>query len=260
MGHSTRTPIDVIDADLATVAASADQVIRIHEDPMWLLHLEPQSSHETDFPERVNLYNTLLGYRHRLRVRSVMLLLRPAANSPHFTGLYQEQFLKEPAYRMFRYYVLRLWQLPVEQFHQGGLGTLPLALLADAREDMLSTVLHRVDERLRQEAAPEQIQLLGTATFLLAGLRLAPDQVVALFQGVAFMNALRESSSYQMILNERRAEEARTLLLQLGAKRFGPPTADIKDRLEAITDVARLERIGQGLLDVNNWEELLAIA
>jgi len=57
---------------------------------------------------------------------------------------------------------------------------------------------------------------------------------------------------------EGKAEEARALLLRLGRKRLGVPDAATVAALEAITDLARLERLSEAILDVPGWAELLA--
>ena len=73
---------------------------------------------------------------------------------------------------------------------------------------------------------------------------------------------MKESSTYQAILAEGeakgKAEEARTLLIRQGTKRFGPPTTQKIAELEAISDMARLEALTERLLDVNNWDERLS--
>jgi predicted transposase YdaD len=76
---------------------------------------------------------------------------------------------------------------------------------------------------------------------------------------------MRESTAYQAILDEGRAEgeakgraeEARKLLLRQGHRRFGPPSAVQEAALVAITDLDRLERLSDRLLDVGSWQELL---
>jgi hypothetical protein len=55
-----------------------------------------------------------------------------------------------------------------------------------------------------------------------------------------------------------RAEEARSLVLRLGAKRFGPPQAAVEATVLAISDRERLERISERILDAANWNDLLA--
>ena len=43
---STPVPVAVIDADLSTVTAQADKVLRVDEPSPWLLHLELQASRD----------------------------------------------------------------------------------------------------------------------------------------------------------------------------------------------------------------------
>jgi hypothetical protein len=69
---------------------------------------------------------------------------------------------------------------------------------------------------------------------------------------------MRESVTYQAILQEGREEEARAILRRLGTKRFGPPSETARAVLEGISGIERLERLSERLLDVESWEELLA--
>jgi hypothetical protein len=58
---------------------------------------------------------------------------------------------------------------------------------------------------------------------------------------------------------EGRLNEARAMLLRLARKKFGrAPTKKQQAELDAITDLARLEALGEVLLDVSSWGELLA--
>lgn len=129
VGQPTTAPIEVIDADLSTVTAATDKVIRVAEAEPWLLHLELQAGPDSGLPERLLLYNTLLRNRHRVRFRSVLVLLRRSADLRNLTGELQDQFPGEPPYLVFRYQCVRLWQIPVEAILEGGPGTLPLAPL-----------------------------------------------------------------------------------------------------------------------------------
>jgi hypothetical protein len=67
---------------------------------------------------------------------------------------------------------------------------------------------------------------------------------------------MKESSTYQAILAEGRAEEARRLL-HLGGKRFGSPSAQTRTALEGIDSVERLEQLTERLLDASGWDELI---
>ena len=57
----------------------------------WLVHLEFQSGYDPDLPLRLQRYNILVNYRHRLPVQSIALLLCPEADGPALTGLARAQ-------------------------------------------------------------------------------------------------------------------------------------------------------------------------
>ncbi|HLK59698.1 MAG TPA: DUF4351 domain-containing protein [Chthonomonadaceae bacterium] len=73
---------------------------------------------------------------------------------------------------------------------------------------------------------------------------------------------MKESDTYMAILEEGEAKGEikgeRNLLLLLGRKRLGEPDAAMLAALEAITSPKRLEQLGERLLDVESWAELLA--
>ena len=86
LGYPTGRPIRLIDADLATVTAAADKVMRVGGRSPWLLHLELQVSRDPNLAARLRLYNALLDHRHDLPVASVVVLLRESADAPDLTG------------------------------------------------------------------------------------------------------------------------------------------------------------------------------
>ena len=61
----------------------------------------------------------------------------------------------------------------------------------------------------------------------------------------------------QLIVAKGRAEEARNLILRLGAKRFGQPDAQMQATIDAVTSVEQLEQLAERLLEVESWQELL---
>jgi hypothetical protein len=58
-------------------------------------------------------------------------------------------------------------------------------------------------------------------------------------------------------LEEGQARVARRIILRLGRKRFGDAGDAVRSRLEAISDLERLESLGDRLLIVSGWDELL---
>ena len=57
---------------------------------------------------------------------------------------------------------------------------------------------------------------------------------------------------------EGAVNEARRMILRLGRVRFGEPDAVVRTALQGITDLERLERLGERLVTVSSWQELFA--
>jgi len=252
-----------IDADVSTVSAAADKVLRVGRPGGGLL-LDPEaiSGHAGAAPAQAHLYSTLLTARHGLPVRSVLILLRPEANAANLTGTMElREHADDPEpYLVFRYRVVRLWQQPLAPLLEGALGLLPFAPLTDEGAVDLTGTVGRVVRRLRAETSPELAAKMEMATFVLVGLRHEADVIQKVFEGVQEME---ESTTYQLILRKGEARgEVRTLhqtLLRLGRHRkFGEPGADTVGAIEAITDPDRLSALTERILDVDTWDALLA--
>lgn len=130
--------IEIRDSDLSTVSAQADKVFRINQAEPWNLHIEVQSGYAAGLPDRVLLYNILLGHRTKLPVRSVVVLLTSKADGPAMTGFVRRRLPSQPNdYATFRYDIIRLWNLPRVTLLSGGVGTAPLGALSDISADDL---------------------------------------------------------------------------------------------------------------------------
>lgn len=260
MGLSDLGPLTPLNVDLSTITAATDIALGRGDPPDRVVDINFQSGPDAELPARVLLYHALLHFRFRVPVHSVVVLLRPVADRRQLTGRLRYVSPRHRSKMDFSYEVIRLWEQPVRRFLDGGLGTLPLAPLcrlsgAQAVEDALAPVLRRVVARLEGEATPEERAKLLTATYVLAGLRVTPQVVERLFQGV---RSMKESSTYQAILAEGRVEALRDTLLQLGHQRFrGTPSRTVKTALEAISDESRLKRMTRRILNVRSWQELL---
>ena len=206
------------------------------------------------------MYNAILENRHELLVRTVLVLLTPAADLSNLTGVYERQFAGETPYLRFEYKVIRVWQLPVDTIFASGFGMLPLAPISAVTQAEVPSVIERMKDRLRERKRQGNVKDLWTATFFLLGLRYENAFVNHVLRGVMTME---ESSTYQWVLEQGRQEGARrelqkTLLLQ-GNKQFQGTPRSVKAAIQAITDLARLEELSVQLLDATNWEELLGL-
>jgi predicted transposase YdaD len=258
-----------IDSEVSTVLAEVDKVLHVEAPSPWLAHLELQSSRDRSLPVRLLQYHALLLRRHRLPVTSAVVLLRPQADGPELAGPY-ELFgpTGEPTIT-FRFGVIRVWERPVDELLRGGLGTLPLAPLAQVEASQLPDVIHQIDKRFERDAPPETVRDLWAATLILMGLRYDDAQIRQLLRGVTRM---RESVTYQSILEEGReegreeglsqglsqgrADEARRVLLRLGMRKFGAPDAAVVDAINAMANVEAIESLVDQILTATTWDAL----
>jgi hypothetical protein len=256
-GGWSAAPARLMDADIATITGATDKVIRVDGPPDWLLAVDFQAGHDTvaKLPDLL-LYNSALYKRHRVRVRSLVVLLHKGADSPQMTGFYERGFPDEPFDVALRYRIVRVWQVPPEQWLSGGLGLVPLAPLGDVRHGELPSVIAQMKQRLARDMTPSQAAELWSATYILMGLRYERTLIQMLLQGVITM---KESVTYQAIIEEGEANEARKILLLLGRRRFGDPSSEAVATLDALSDVNKLEELTVRLLQATSWQELLGL-
>jgi hypothetical protein len=133
---------------------------------------------------------------------------------------------------------------------------LPLILLGRVDKEALPGVVRRVNERLQREVTPQEADMLWSAVLLLMGARYPAEFVQQLLQGVFKM---KESSTYQAILAEGKAEEARRVLLLIGTNSFGAPDEATAIALEAMTSIEQLEQLIARSRAASNWQELLGL-
>ena len=73
---------------------------------------------------------------------------------------------------------------------------------------------------------------------------------------------MEESSTIRAFIEEGRvmglAEESRKMILRLGRIRFGEAGDAVVSRLDAISDLEKLEQLVERLLIVSSWDELLS--
>ena len=269
-GLASNGPIELIDTNLSTITAEADKVIRVAGPTPWLVHFELQSARDTRLASRLHRYNALLDDRHNQPTRTVAVLLRPEADGAELTGEYRRGVPGGPDHLVFQYDLLRVWQEPATSFLEGGLGTVPLASVADLAGQPIEDVLQAIGDRIDQ-ASPSLGGLLWVSTSLLMGLRYPAEVIEHLMSGVRQME---ESTMYQAILakGEARGEArgllegkisaTRNLLAHLAERRFGPSSAEDRDLIAGVTRLDRLEQLHDLLAETSasTWPEFWAAA
>ena len=84
----------------------------------------------------------------------MLVLLRPAADGPELTGVYEREVPGRGRGLWFCYDVVRVWELPPDSLLAAGLPLVPLAPVSAVEPERLPEVLTAVAQRLRDEAAP----------------------------------------------------------------------------------------------------------
>ena len=238
--------VEIISADLSTLVADADRILRV-SDPDYLAHLELQSTYKTDMDDRAFMYNAVIYYKHRLPVISVVVLLRKEADGPAITGWVQYGTMD------FRYTVVRVWELPVQSLLLAPLALLPLAPLSDLSGSDVQSVVEQMEARIDTEAPIEERGFLWSATLLLLGLKYDAETARQLLKGV---QGMKESSTYQALLEEGRVEGERKSLLVVGSNRFGAPDSAVQAKLNALNSSEEIERLLARSQQVETWSEL----
>jgi predicted transposase YdaD len=257
LGVSARA-VEVVDADVSTVTAATDKVLRVRADEGdRIQHFDFQSGPDASVPRRAHGYSALLEERHELPVESVIVLLAPGANLRAINGVYQRRLpgSRRP-YLHFRYRVMRVWELPVKTVLKAGISVLPLAPISAVGQNKLPAVIERMKHRLGAEANSAMASRLWTATKILLGLRYQAAFVEQLLQGV---RGMKESTTYQAIVEEGQFKEVREDIRRLGERKFKSPLpAYVQETLDGIGDLEQLKQLLERVLDVGSWDELMA--
>lgn len=118
----------------------------------------------------------------------------------------------------------------------------------------MEQTLKRIGQRLSSRQGRKQAERVWASAYILLGLRYSPVLAAQLFRGVLSM---KESSTYQAILEEGAVAEARKLLRAFGERAYGAPDARTAAIIEGIDDLARLEELCNQLPVSESWQQLL---
>jgi len=243
-----------LDTAFTSINVQADKVFKLRAPHRGILHLESQASWDDDLLARLLLYNVQLWYHNRMPIYTIVLLLRRDANMSDLTGHLALEHLPGVPWIDFRYRVVRIWEFPTSTFLNGGLGTLPLALLTDESAPQIPAVMREIDQRLKQpDVSQDSSNLIWQMSYWLMGLRFDSTQINDWFKGVPGME---ESSTYQFVLNKGKGEglnerrnEGRNegivlarqdVVVEMLQRRFGTVPPGVEQRIRQQTDINRL--------------------
>ncbi len=257
--------------DLSASSRRADILLKV-SDPDYFVQVEMQSTYDSTMPKRMLEYRVLSGLRHEElpAMESVLLLLRPQADSAHLSGVLESRGIR------FAYHIVRLWEVDAVTVIRQPVHMMPLAPLCSVPNGDLPSLFHQMQERLNVEGVSisDRLEIWEKTRYLL-GLTMSNEQANQLMGGI--MLDLKDSTTYMATLEEgirkgklvgRREgkaegkaegglEEGRKLLIRLGERRFGAAGSDIHSQISSIDDLSRIESLIERVLDVSSWPELL---
>ena len=259
-GLPTGQAVEVVQPNVPPRTLDVDRAYRLTRPGPMILHVEFESGHPPWRPDRFLVYNVLLSRQEGCPVKTVVVLLRPDADSPTLTGRHRVTLPTGEVVHEFAYAVVRLWELPTEMFLNHS-ATMPLAVLTNVPDDLVAALADRIVASYLDLPESERHELASNSV-ILAGLRFPPAVARQLFQKAGQM---RESSVYQEILREGRVEGRVTGhmeglidgLVKFAKKRLGAPDATTLAAVQTVSDEARIDRLYDRVDVVKSWAELL---
>jgi len=111
VGLPVNGQVHTVNSEVSTVLAEVDKVLRIDAQPPWLAHFELQSTRDLELPFRLLQYHALLLRRHKERIESTVVLLRPSVDGPDISGLFEWHGARDNLTLSFHYRAVRLWHM-----------------------------------------------------------------------------------------------------------------------------------------------------
>ena len=255
----TIEPAKALNVDLSTISAATDVAFGFGEPVQEIADLNFQSGPDPYVEARLLLYNAAFHLRFHVPVQSILVLLRPKAETAGLTG--KLAYLSGKKQVIFEYEVIRMWHEPVQPFLEGGSSLLPLAMLCKMPagrplDKSLREVMRVVDRHLAAEPNYAEAVRVMTAAYKLTFLRLPRDQVEFIFEGASIMH---ETVAWDEAVDEGRVKTARVVILTQGRQLFGAPSARAEAALTAIENPDRLERMLAVIVTLKSWKALLAV-
>lgn len=232
----------------------ADSVMLLQSSGI-ILHTEFQTVGDETMPFRMADYYLRLSRKFPARdIQQVVIYLKRTSSDL----VRQDRFVTAAMTHQFR--VIRLWEQPVEVFLSTP-GLLPLAVLSRASDK--ESVLAQVVGELERITNPREQNNLAAATSILAGLELEEQTIRRLMRSPV----MRESTMYQSILREGRAEGLeqgliqgraageRAIVLKLLARKLGSLSPEVTAKVNVLS-LERLEALAEALLDFTSVGDL----
>jgi len=235
----------------------ADLVARMGGgEDIFVLHVEVQNTNDAAMPWRMLRYRAEIGQANpESDIRQYLVYIGRAALAMS-DGIQQSGL-------DYRYRVIDMHQVDCSGLlAEDNPDALVLAILCDFRGRQPREVIRYILERLRFLTAENEnryreylrmLEILSTNR----DLEKTVEEEEKMLSQVEYSKLPSYNIGHEKGLEEGRQEEARAILQRLIARRFGSPSADVQDRLQAAS-LPQLEAWAGKLLEVSSLEDLFA--
>ena len=233
--------VKVLPREISAPMLAADQPYEVTSAAEhFIAHVEAQTRWQADVPARVVEYKTLFWLNRHLPVRSYVLMLTPRGMP---ADVPTSHTIEAQGLRLTGdFTVVKIWELPAaEALATGSPNLLPFIPLMAGGEQLLEScaqALGQVRRRRRREALAYHFLMVGS-------LRYNHEDLFELIERLTMIpiQAYRDSSFYQFILDEGRTTGQRELLAdmlqRMAQRRF--PDFKLGAEVERVHDLKALE-------------------
>ena len=245
-------------------ARESDLLLYINKE--FILHIEFQSTHESDIPDRmIDYYGRILRHYKIRDVYPVVIYLNPKTAPKEIPDSYTHDFLDMEA--LYKYKVLKIWEIESKFIIDNNLvGLFPLLSLTkdcDLKECYEKIESLNIDYSIIKE--------LYTCAFLLAGLKYSKEFIKSLtkedimLESVTYKEILERGIAQGIIKGETegikkgiikgKAEGKKDSIIYLLSARFKKIPARITKKIRAIKEDSTLEDLIVAAANSKSLEE-----
>ena len=241
----------LLDKKLPYTEHDSDYIVKIEdrhadcEDDEFILHIEFQSTHDSNMPRRMMSYYARIVDKYGLPVYPVVIYLNsddfgPNTPDTYVNSIYNEQIIK------FKYRVLKVWEIDPKMIIDRNLyGLFPILPLTNHGKTNDNRCLKACFDLVENADIKDEVLKadMSVCTGVLAGLRYPKELVKSLMK----VEIMQESVIYQDILSEGiekgKKEGMEESIISVLSARFGNISANMTDMIHHIRNKSRLNEL-----------------